>query len=105
MEKFQKKSFQIRNKIEELCEKRNENILEIVEIEKEIEVYLSLEQTLKDEIIDHKLELMTLDSEYEDENGIKELQKEIEIVKEEKNFLIKERKLVSKGIANHLRNI
>lgn len=100
MEKFKKESKNIRMKLEELCEKRNHKIVEIVEIEKEVEIYLEQEKVLKDQMIEYKMEIMSLDTEFEDEKGIEELRKEIDMIKEEKNFLIKERKLVSRGIAN-----
>lgn len=105
MEQFKQKSKKIREKLQGLCEKRDQKILEIVEIEKEIEIYLEQEKVLKDEIVEYKIEIMSLDTEYEDERGVEELRKEIDLIKEEKNFLIQERKLVSRGIANHLRNI
>jgi len=99
--KFEKE--QIRKKIEKYAEEREELLIKVYNKEKEIEELFEEEERIEQKLKEIEEELMSIDTLLENDEGVLELLEGAKRVKKEKNFLIKERKILCRGIASFVK--
>lgn len=99
--RYQKR--QVREKIEKLANEREELLLKIYQKEKDIEEEFEKEENIEGKLREIEGELMSIDTQLIDDEGITELLEGAKKVKYEKNFLIKERKILCRGLASFVK--
>jgi len=104
MDQFLNESLSIRQRIQTYASQRETLLREVMQIEDQIEYELNQEEILMSKIKQYEQELMELDSTDETEEGWEDLLMKARIVKGEKNQLIKERRIISRGRVNYLKN-
>ncbi|CAB4414152.1 unnamed protein product [Rhizophagus irregularis] len=105
LQQFKSESKQIRENLEKVARKRDELVKEILNYENEIEMYLDQEENLRNEMKAYEDEQMEVMTDEETDEGWRELLIKARIVKAEKNQLIKERKILLRGVVNYVKNM